>query len=505
LIRRQNAGSIVISKHGTLGTLRSIPSVWLLAAALFTLLGAVSAYTAQPWIDEGLFANPAANLAAHGVMGTTNLEGEPALASINQHTYWIMPLYLVAQAGWYKLVGFSLLKQRALSLIFGIISLGSLYILVHALIGRSVALLASFLLAVDYVNIWTASLGRNDIMCSALGSAGLAAYLAMRNRHFGLAIFSSQLLLACSFFTHPNAILWIAASTYLMASLDRYRIKLEHSVIAAIPYLIGAMLWGAYILQDPRGFQSQILSNGQGRFENLFSPLHGVYGEVQRYLQAYGLAGHSTGHTGPIVFKSLVLLAYLLSLVIILVTPTLRREAGVRRLLTILVLIVFIQCFFNQKLTLYLVHVVPFYDAVLAVALLWLWNQRRIHRFLVIAAVASLASLQVCGVLLRARLDEYHREYLPAISYLRGHAPQNSRVVGTAALYYGRPFQQTIYDSTLGYYSGRKPDYIVLDDAMNENIRGLHNPRVLQFVQNRLTHEYCLVFEGTIYKIYKAL
>ena len=43
--------------------------------------------------DEGWFASPAFNLANHGFMGTTVLYN-PHLPRIQQHKYWILPLYL---------------------------------------------------------------------------------------------------------------------------------------------------------------------------------------------------------------------------------------------------------------------------------------------------------------------------------------------------------------------------------------------------------------------------
>ena len=61
-------------------------------------LGLASAKS--PWHDEGWFANPALNLAITGSMGTTVLEGTGTwLEGVNQYTCWVMPCYLVTQAG----------------------------------------------------------------------------------------------------------------------------------------------------------------------------------------------------------------------------------------------------------------------------------------------------------------------------------------------------------------------------------------------------------------------
>src|ERR1700688_2200538 len=88
---------------------------------VFLALAIVTAVTKAPWCDEGWFASPGWNLAFRGFMGTTVLDpasGTPTLHTrtrtdgIDRYTYWVMPLSLVAQAGWYKLAGFSLLRMR---------------------------------------------------------------------------------------------------------------------------------------------------------------------------------------------------------------------------------------------------------------------------------------------------------------------------------------------------------------------------------------------------------
>src|ERR1700730_12917945 len=90
--------------------------------AVFLVLAIATAVTKEPWCDEGWFASPARNLAFQGFMGTTVLDpasGTPYLSTrtrvdgIDRYTYWVMPLYLVTEAGWYRVVGFGLMRMRA--------------------------------------------------------------------------------------------------------------------------------------------------------------------------------------------------------------------------------------------------------------------------------------------------------------------------------------------------------------------------------------------------------
>src|SRR5215471_16620494 len=90
---------------------------WLLATAVlmvYLALAVATALTKAPTGDEAWFSSPAYNLAFKGYMGTSVLDpgsGTPVLHTgtrldgIDRYTDWVMPLNLITQAGWYKLVG----------------------------------------------------------------------------------------------------------------------------------------------------------------------------------------------------------------------------------------------------------------------------------------------------------------------------------------------------------------------------------------------------------------
>src|ERR1700759_5055013 len=79
-------------------------------------LGAGTAHPLRPWIDEGWHGAPSWSLAFRGFMGTPCFV-EPGLKDIDRYTYWIMPVYPVLQAVWYRTLTFSLASMRAISVL----------------------------------------------------------------------------------------------------------------------------------------------------------------------------------------------------------------------------------------------------------------------------------------------------------------------------------------------------------------------------------------------------
>src|ERR1022692_3605024 len=84
-------------------------------AAVFLAAAIAVALRRAPWCDEAWFACAGFNLAAHGKLITPVIApapDDPKTLGLGLHTYWVMPLHLLFQAGWYKLFGFSLFALR---------------------------------------------------------------------------------------------------------------------------------------------------------------------------------------------------------------------------------------------------------------------------------------------------------------------------------------------------------------------------------------------------------
>ncbi len=441
----------------------------LIAAALFVALALASAVTKIPGGDEAWFASPSLNLIERGEMGTSVLEGVPG---IERRTYWVMPLSLLTQAVWYKAVGFGLLQMRATSALWGLVALLSLFCVVRELSGeRRIAALAVALLSLDYVFITSASFGRMDMMCAALGFAGLAIFLRYRERNLLFAVGASQTLVVLSGLTHFNGILYFAGLVFLTLYFDRTRIGWRHIAVAAVPYIVGAGAWGVYILQEPSLFVEQFRGNATtgGRLSGLAAPWRGLQAELtNRYFVSFGFGPHSAGHSGPIRLKILILVAYVVALAGVLATREIRAHRGLRALLLLTGIFFLIMALLDgQKLHYYLTHIVPLYTAILAVWIHRCWTRRLVvPRWLVAVCVAGFVALQVGGVLYRIKLDTYRNSYLPATAFLRQHTDARTLIMGSAILGVEMGFVDNLRDDVrLGYYTGRRPDVVVAEET----------------------------------------
>src|SRR3974390_682038 len=99
---------------------------------VFAAIAVVCAHTNLPWSDEAWFASPAINLIAHGNFATSVLDPTAAfrtnnLSGIREHTYWIVPLFPLAEAAWLRVAGVGLMQVRYLSILWGLVALWAWY------------------------------------------------------------------------------------------------------------------------------------------------------------------------------------------------------------------------------------------------------------------------------------------------------------------------------------------------------------------------------------------
>jgi 4-amino-4-deoxy-L-arabinose transferase-like glycosyltransferase len=183
--------------------------IWAGIALMFAGITIAVILTRSPWSDEGQLADPAHTLAQCGYLGSkiSSVARNPItheLLASDRYTFWTFPVYLVVLAGWIKLVGFSLVSIRLLSVLCGAGLICAGASLTRRLTGSPLSgMLAGLFLATDYTVVLSAATVRMDVMAAALGFGGIAAYVALRERNVRIASFVGGFLAAAACFTHP--------------------------------------------------------------------------------------------------------------------------------------------------------------------------------------------------------------------------------------------------------------------------------------------------------------
>ncbi|MFB3776908.1 MAG: ArnT family glycosyltransferase [Bryobacteraceae bacterium] len=492
----------------------SVGSWILIAATVFYLsLSVAVAFTKAPWADEGWIAAPAYNLMTNGSMGTPSLEPTGSnlnanLKGINEYTYTIMPLHVLMQAAWFKVFGFGLLSMRAISTAWGLVVLVSLFVIVEKLTrNRVLASLALLMTAIDFTFIDGAADGRMDMMCAGLNFGALACYLAWREEHFERAILAGHCLIAAALFTHPNGLLGGAGLVFLTIWLDRGRLRPRH-LYALLPYVAGALGWGAYILQRPDYFWAQFRANagvGSGaRFAGVLDPHGAVLKELfVRYVAHYGWKYFWMPYIGKATI--LVPAFYWLALFTLIAGIRAKQAPGGREIPLLAALYLICMTFLvGFKAPIYLVHIIPLYAAVFV---LWLERFPRTRGSIACGAaiVITLVSLHVKTLVGQIRADDYGKGYVPTVAYLKQHAGEDAAIMGDSTLGFALPYRRIVDDARLGYYSGKRTPYIVVDFWYQHWWEGFgaDQAAVAAHIRRVLTEEHDLVFQAGSYRIYK--
>ena len=492
------------------GRTRSKSGAWFwsigAAVAMYLALAAGTALTLRPWVDEAWGAAPAWSLAVRGYLGTPSFRAEAwGMAGMEQHTYWFMPGFLLLQAAFYKIFGFSLIRLRLLCIAFGGIGLVSwIYFLWTLTRDRATTLLFAALICCDYVLITTAATGRPDITAFAFQAAGFALYMHFRERNLDLAVLSSQSCIMLSGMNHPNGgMLGLMGLCFLTFYLDRSRIRVRQYAVAAIPYFIGAVCWGAYILQDPHAFLSQYGFQTSMRFFGAWQPLLALKREFMlRYIPNMGLAGHYEGSKGPHWLKSYYFIAYAAGLIGTIASPRLRRMQSARILLSIIgMFFCFMWLLEATKASYYFVYIIFPYTALLAVWLRHMWLKRA-ARPLLVAAASLFVLLQAGGNAYRIKLNPWGL-YKPMVTYLEHHAGPSDTIVGSHELGFSLGFTPRFVDDyELGLRTGERPDFLVFDEIYDDRMEMVRQKRPREYEElQQLLSNYRLVFQNGRYRV----
>jgi hypothetical protein len=478
---------------------------------VFIVLAILSAHVNLPGTDEAWFGSPALNLIAHGYFGTSVLDPTAAfrknnLTGIDRHTYWIVPLYPLVQAAWDSVAGFGLMHVRYFSAFWGLVAMWAWYRILMIVSGdRRVAVLALGLMAVDFTFVLAASWGRMDMMAAALGCAGMAAYLSLREQHLVRAILVSQACVAAAGLSHPQALGYFAGLVALTLYCDWRRIRFPYVMAACVPYLVGAAGWGLYISRAPHDFILQFGGNAADRGVPLSDPAALLYVQfVRRFWHMFGMAPDTRGFSH---LKVLILAVYAAGLLAGLCNREIRRHPGYRTLLvTGGVTLSVMMAIDREAQSFYLVHYVLWLIAFTAIGMMWYWDRRSVPRWALAAVLALVLVVQFATIGRRVSQRAYATIYLPVTDYLKQHANSEDIVMGSAELAFELGFDGNLVDDPrLGYRSGKRPSFIVIDQ--NRYAEWIpqyeqREPQTYRYIHDMMEREFHQVLDNAGYKVY---
>jgi 4-amino-4-deoxy-L-arabinose transferase-like glycosyltransferase len=422
------------------------------------------------------------------------------LQGIDQTFYWMVPLGMVLQAAAFKVFGFGLLVQRALSVVCGVGVVLLWYLALRRLLADRVAALASILLSMDFVFLSLSSRGRSDIISLFFAMAALAAYMHWRERSLTLALAVANTACALSGMVHPNGgIAAVLSIVILSLYLDRTRLRWRHLAVAAGCYGVLGLAWGWYIAKAPNLFRAQFFGNVAGRFDGPMTLTRLFQGEVTRYVSAYGL---ENAHGFRLV-RILIPVAYLSAIVFCALNKELRRRSAVLLMMFVAISLslVFLE---GAKQGWYLVHLSPLFCAFLAISMSRLWESRNIMARVIPVAQAAAILLRVMSLAYTASNRNLERLYQPTVAFLNAHVAPEDVIFARSEFYFGLRCRTCLRDDTnLGELSGRRADYIVLDPDYIDHLMDLRakSPEIYRDIKQRLDMNYHQVFRNSNYQV----
>src|SRR5207249_3391388 len=143
-----------------------------------------------------------------------------------------------------------LYQQRLFTLAQAIGLLAAVFVLLRRISGvKWLAPATVSILCMDYFFVHRSSDGRHDMLCASLGIAGLAAYMALRERSGVLAAMAGSTGVVGAAMTHAIGVVYGVQLVYLVLRFDRRRIRWSWVAAAALPALVAGVAWGVYIMQ----------------------------------------------------------------------------------------------------------------------------------------------------------------------------------------------------------------------------------------------------------------
>jgi hypothetical protein len=157
----------------------------------------------------------------------------------------------------------------------------------------------------------------------------------------------------------------------------------------------------------------------------------------------------------------------------------------------------------GTKAAYYFIYLVYPFTAALVVFVRWCWQNWVRTRPLLALSLAGIFVIQAGGVLYRIRRDPYHREYLPAVDFLRAHAKPGDLIMGSHELGFTIGFRDNFVDDhLLGLETGKRADFILVEEIYQGRFDTvqLKNPARYAWLRQRLS-EYRVIYNQKNYQV----
>jgi hypothetical protein len=102
---------------------------------------------------------------------------------------------------------------------------------------------------------------------------------------------------------------------------------------------------------------------------------------------------------------------------------------------------------------------------------------------------------------------EWRWDYAAMLGFLRQHSTPSSQIIGGGELAFDLGFDANLIDDPrLGYYSGKRPDFIVANNVYRGWFVRSHvrYPEIHQHIERLLETRYHEVFHNSLYTIYEV-
>ena len=152
----------------------------------------------------------------------------------------------------------------------------------------------------------------------------------------------------------------------------------------------------------------------------------------------------------------------------------------------------------------YLIHLAWLLAAAAAASYQWHTQRRPRWRPVWLAALAGVALLQTGYAAALIAQARYASIYQPVIAVLQRDMQPGQFVMGSAELGFGLGFDRVLDDANLGYYSGKRPDFIVIDSNYRAHLAELARTRPALYgdLEGMLAGQYRPVYSNAGYSVY---